>query len=59
VEIFDVMGKMQKSRTSTSLSYQKAEEQNIVLDISNFPKGVYFVKITTEQGVVTKKVIKL
>jgi len=51
VEIFDVMGKKQKSR--------KAEEQNIVLDISNFPNGVYFVKITTEHGVVTKKAIKL
>jgi len=50
VEVFDVMGKKQKSR--------KAEEQNVLLDISDLSNGIYFVKITTESGVVTKKIIK-
>ena len=50
VEIYDIMGKKQKSR--------RAEEQNVVMDISEFPSGVYFVKINTENGTITKKVIK-
>jgi len=54
VKIFDVMGKMQKCR--------KAEKQNfereMVIDISNLSNGIYFVDITTEKGIVTKKVIK-
>jgi hypothetical protein len=28
------------------------------LDISNIPAGMYFVRITTENGVVVKKIIK-
>jgi len=50
MEIFDVLGKKQKSR--------KAEEQNIVLDISDLANGVYFLKISTEKGMVTKKIVK-
>ena len=54
VEIFDVFGRKQKSR--------KAEKQNagreMVIDISNLANGIYFVEITTEKGVITKKVIK-
>jgi len=52
VEIFDVMGKLQKSR--------KAEEQKVDwnLDISNFPAGVYFVRVQTESGEVVKKILK-
>ncbi|MDR0207349.1 MAG: T9SS type A sorting domain-containing protein [Bacteroidales bacterium] len=30
----------------------------MVINISNLPNGIYFVMITTEQGRVTKKVIK-
>ena len=52
VEIFDVMGKLQKSR--------KAEEQkgDWNLDISNLPAGVYFVRIETASGEVIKKILK-
>ena len=50
VEIFDVLGKKQNSR--------KAEQQNIVIDISDLSNGVYFLKISTEQGIVTKKIVK-
>jgi hypothetical protein len=30
----------------------------VVINISHFPAGVYFIKIQTEQGVATKKVVK-
>jgi len=30
----------------------------VVIDISGFSAGIYFVKITTETGIVTKKIIK-
>jgi len=46
VEIYDVMGKMQKSI--------KAEEQNVVIDISGFSNGIYFLKINNK----TLKIIK-
>jgi hypothetical protein len=53
VEIFDVYGKKQKAEGRR----QKAEGE-ILLDISRLPAGVYFLKITTENGVVTEKIIK-
>ena len=28
------------------------------IDISNFPSGIYFLAITTEEGFATKKIIK-
>jgi len=48
IEIFDVMGRKQKA---------ESRKQNVV-DIAHLPNGVYFLKITTENGVVTKKIIK-
>ena len=50
VEVFDVLGRMQKSR--------RAEVQNVVLDISDLPNGIYFLRITTDKGIVMQKVIK-
>jgi len=52
VEIFDIYGRMQKSRRAEE---QKAEWS---LDISNLSAGIYFIKITTEEGSVIKKIIK-
>ena len=46
VEVFDVYGKRRKG------------EKELVINISELEAGVYFVKITTEKGVVTKKIIK-
>ena len=52
IEIFDVYGRMQKSR--------KAEEQKREwnMDISDLLNGIYFVKIQTDNGVVVKKLVK-
>jgi hypothetical protein len=48
VSIFDVQGK--------KIADYKFQKQNpINLDVSNFSKGIYFVKIKTEKSVETKK----
>jgi len=52
VEIYDVMGKMQKSRKPEE---QKGEWN---LDISHLSKGLYFVEIQTKTGNVVRKVVK-
>ena len=51
VEVFDVYGR--------KMLEQKAEgrKQNAI-DISEFSAGIYLVKITTEKGIITRKVIK-
>ena len=51
MELYDVTGKKQFSILNCQLSIEK-------IDISNLAKGIYFLKITTEKGVVAKKVIK-
>jgi len=51
VEVYDIIGK----KLST-VNYQLSTINSI--DISHLPAGIYFVKITTEKGVVTKKVVK-
>ena len=51
VEIFDVSGKKQSSHHLNISSPNQ-------IDISDFPTGAYFLRIATEQGVVTKKIIK-
>jgi len=53
VVIYDIYGRMQKAECRK----QNAEDTMIV-NISNLPNGIYFVMITTEKGIVTKKVIK-
>jgi len=50
VEIYDMYGRKQFSIVNCQLSIEK-------IDISHFSAGIYFVKITTETGIVTKKVI--
>ena len=53
IEIFDVMGRKQKAE-----SRREKEEKEAVMDISHLSAGIYFVRIETEKGIVTKKVIK-
>jgi len=51
IEVFDVFGR--------KLIEQKAEgRRQKEIDITEFSLGVYFVKITTEKGVIVKKVVK-
>ena len=49
IKIFDAIG------NKLPLCREKAEGK---IDISHLPAGIYFVQITTEKGVVTKKIMK-
>jgi hypothetical protein len=55
VEIFDVMGKKQKAES-------RKQKENLTVsrsyDLTVFPSGIYFLRIQTENGVITKKVVK-
>jgi len=51
VEIFDVTGKSIKQVESTLANKLK-------VDISNLEKGIYFVKITTVNGIAFKQLLK-
>ena len=52
VEVFNLFGEKQFSIFNFQFSINH-------IDVSYFPAGIYFVQITSEQGVVTKKVLKL
>jgi len=52
VGIFDVYGRKLSSHHLISKS------SNHLINISHLAAGIYFVKIITEQGTVTKKVVK-
>ena len=59
VEIYDVYGRKAGGKfPSNSLEGWTAKPDGVVIDISGFSSGLYFLKITTETGIVTKKVIK-
>ena len=53
VEIFDIYGRNIYPTTSNSNIYTLHS-----INLTVFPAGIYFVKITTEQGAIIKKVIK-
>ena len=52
IEVFDVYGKKILSH------YLITSSPNHLINISHLNSGIYFIKITTEQGTITKKLIK-
>ena len=59
IEIFDIYGKKLSSHhLITSSSNHLITSSSNHLNISHLAAGVYFVKISTEAGIITKKVIK-
>jgi len=52
VEIFDVYGRKHEGTKA------RKHEREILIDIAHLPVGIYFVKIKTEAGTQTQKVIK-
>jgi hypothetical protein len=52
VEIFDVYGR----KNVTSVPCHDCHET--ILNISHLQSGIYFIKVTTEQGEIVKKVVK-
>ena len=53
IEVTDVTGKIILTKTN----FQNSSSE-VALDLSSVSKGVYFVKIATEEQTVTKKIIK-
>jgi hypothetical protein len=53
VEIFDLMGRSVARHCGLD-----PQSHSITLDISHLPAGMYFVRIQTANGVITKKVVK-
>ena len=51
VEVFNMMGKI-------CMVENLRQNMDNVLDVSYLPAGMYFVRITTENGVVTRKILK-
>jgi hypothetical protein len=51
VEVFDVSGKK-------LISFESLMSQEITINISHLTAGIYFVKVITEQGEITKKIVK-
>jgi len=52
VEVFDVYGRKHESTKA------RKHEGEVLIDISHLSAGIYFVKIRTEAGIVTQKIIK-
>ena len=50
VEVYDAYGKL--------LNTMIVNDHTVTLDLSGYAKGTYFVRVTTERGVVTKRVVK-
>jgi len=48
IEIFDIIGRKQKTEV------RKQDE----IDISHLRSGIYFVRVLTEKGAITKKIVK-
>lgn len=50
IEVYDVYGKL--------LNSVEVNDNTITLDVTNFASGVYFTRIMTENGMVTKRIVK-
>jgi hypothetical protein len=53
-EIYDVYGRM-----IVIPNEAQRNEESITINISRFPAGIYFITLQTEQGIVTRKIIKI
>jgi len=65
IEIYDVFGRKVGEKSPSvipnavrNLELYGQQADGVVINISHLANGIYFVEITTEKGVVTKKVIK-
>lgn len=57
IEIFNILGEHVNYSLSHSLNNLSAGRQGSLIDISNEPKGLYFVKVQTEGKTIIEKII--
>ena len=50
VEVYDVYGKL--------ITTVKVEDNNVEIDLSGNASGVYFTRIFTDKGMITKQIVK-
>jgi hypothetical protein len=58
VEVFDIFGKKQRLNSPPFMEGCQPQADGVVMDISELPTGIYFVKITTNAGEIVKKIVK-
>ena len=58
VEVFDVYGRKQKGNSPPFMEGWQPQADGVVINISHLQAGIYFVRISTETGTITKKIIK-
>jgi hypothetical protein len=56
VEIVDVLGRVVAIVETDN--YPSLQQPATTFDISNLPAGIYFIRITTDNGIITKKIVK-
>ena len=54
VEVYDVYGKLMRTGVETN-HYSPVQTR---INVSDFPSGVYFVRVSTEKGMITKPFVK-
>jgi hypothetical protein len=50
IEVFDIFGR--------TVGTNRCVRPETTIDISHLPSGIYFIRIQTETGTVTKKIVK-
>ncbi|MDR2971614.1 MAG: M4 family metallopeptidase [Bacteroidales bacterium] len=58
IEIFDMMGKLVFIVETHGRASLRQQPTTFTIDIFHLPAGIYFMRITTEEGTITKKIIK-
>ena len=53
VRIIDITGKISIEKQLNNINNNKTQQ----LDISNLKKGIYFINISIEKGIIVKKII--
>jgi uncharacterized protein YjdB len=58
IEVFDVMGRKIQNSEFQIQNSEIRNPKSETINISDLPTGVYFIRITTDNGIVTRKIVK-
>jgi hypothetical protein len=59
IEIFDIFGRKQCFGFAQQPSQASRVTGNMIIDISHLKAGIYFVRVQTKIGIITRKIIKV